>query len=147
MTRNEYFEASALEDMALRCRAQVIRLATDGGCFIGASLSCVDLLVYLYEHFLRIDPDDMESLERDYFILSKGHDVPALYAVLAEIGVLDRKISAPSGADTKPAGVQRMVSREHVHGRPCKANREPQSLREGFSLGFHIGNFHCSAEH
>jgi transketolase len=90
MTQHEYFEPATLQGIALSCREQVIRMATDGGCFIGASLSCVDILVYLYEHVLRIDPNELDSPDRDYFILSKGHDVPALYAVLAEKGILDR---------------------------------------------------------
>jgi transketolase len=64
-------------------------MSTDGGCFIGASLSCADILVYLYSHVLRVNPADAKDPERDYFILSKGHDVPALYAVFSEIGLLD----------------------------------------------------------
>jgi transketolase len=31
----------------------------------------------------------VKSKERDYFILSKGHDVPALYSVLANLGIID----------------------------------------------------------
>ena len=32
-----------LKDRALHVREHIIRMATDGGCFIGASLSCVIL--------------------------------------------------------------------------------------------------------
>src|SRR3954452_9404744 len=78
---------SKLNELAFRVRERVIRMATDGGCFLGASLSAVDLTVFLYTRYLRIarfdDPD------RDYFFLSKGHDVPALYGTLAELGHLD----------------------------------------------------------
>ena len=38
--------------MALRVREHIIRLSTDGGCFTGASLSCADLIVYLYNRCL-----------------------------------------------------------------------------------------------
>jgi transketolase len=61
-----------------------------GGCFIGASLSCTDLIVYLYERVLRIRPATMTLPDRDLFLLSKGHDVPALYGTLAELGYFDR---------------------------------------------------------
>ena len=36
-----------LEALAHRVRGHIVRMATRGGCFIGASLSCVDLLTYL----------------------------------------------------------------------------------------------------
>jgi transketolase len=61
-------------------------MAGGGGCFLGASLSCTDILVYLYTSFLRIDPRRPEDPDRDYLLLSKGHDVPALYGVLADLG-------------------------------------------------------------
>ena len=83
------FDKSTLEETALRCRGRIIRMATDGGCFIGASLSCVDILVYLYHHVLRVSAQTITRPERDYFLLSKGHDVPALYAVFAELGILE----------------------------------------------------------
>ena len=82
-------ELDDLEQLALRVREHIIRMATDGGCFIGASLSCADLMVYLYRHVLRLTPDSVTDPERDYLFLSKGHDVPALYGTLAELGYLD----------------------------------------------------------
>jgi transketolase len=57
-----------------------------GGCFIGASFSCADLLVHLYSRVLNLRPDTLRDPRRDYLLLSKGHDVPALYATLAELG-------------------------------------------------------------
>ncbi len=78
-----------LEALAHRVRRHIVGMATRGGCFIGASLSCVDLLTYLYTRWLRFDPQRPKDPERDYLLLSKGHDVPALYGLFAEIGVLD----------------------------------------------------------
>jgi transketolase len=72
--------------LAFRVREHIVRMATAGGCFIGASLSCADIVAYLYVRVLRIAPDRLDDPERDYFLLSKGHDVPALYATLAERG-------------------------------------------------------------
>jgi transketolase len=75
---------------AQRVREHIIRMATDGGCFIGASLSCTDLLVYLYSDVLRVAPSKINDPNRDYFFLSKGHDVPALYGTLVELGFIPR---------------------------------------------------------
>lgn len=77
-----------LEERALRVREHIVRLATDGGCFLGASLSCTDLVVYLYSHFLNISLETLDDPQRDYLFLSKGHDVPALYAIFVELGWL-----------------------------------------------------------
>jgi transketolase len=82
---------SELKERALRVREHIVRMSTGGGCFIGASLSCADLLVYLYSAHLRISPETVDDPGRDYLFLSKGHDVPALYGTLAELGFIDRE--------------------------------------------------------
>ena len=75
-----------LPGFAHRVRGHVVRMATGGGCFLGASLSCADLVAHLYGRVLRVDPARPTDPARDYLLLSKGHDVPALYATLAELG-------------------------------------------------------------
>lgn len=82
-------DKAALQQRALRVREHILRMSTDGGCFTGASLSCADLLVYLYGHFLNVSPDTVHAPHRDYLLLSKGHDVPALYGTFAELGFMD----------------------------------------------------------
>lgn len=72
--------------LARRVREHVIRMTAGGGCFLGASLSCADLVVHLYTSVLRVSPETRHDPDRDYLFLSKGHDVPALYATLAELG-------------------------------------------------------------
>ena len=49
----------------------------------GGSLSCVEILTYLYFDHMNIDPQDPKNEDRDRFVLSKGHAAPALYSVLA----------------------------------------------------------------
>lgn len=48
----------------------------------GGSLSIVEALAVLYGKHLTIDADDANNPDRDYFVLSKGHGGPALYATL-----------------------------------------------------------------
>jgi transketolase len=88
LNRRSYAELDAL---ALRVREHVVRMATKGGCFLGASLSCADLLAFLYTRVLEVSPASLEDPERDVLLLSKGHDVPALYAVLAELGFIGKE--------------------------------------------------------
>lgn len=77
-----------LQQTALRVREHIIRMSGSGGCFIGASLSCADLIVYLYKEFLNVNKENFNDPNRDYFFLSKGHDVPALYGTYVEMGWL-----------------------------------------------------------
>ena len=79
-----------LKETAFRVREHIIRMSSDGGCFIGASLSCADLIVYLYKEFLNVNKDNLNDPTRDYLFLSKGHDVPALYGTFAEIGFIEK---------------------------------------------------------
>ncbi len=61
-----------------------------GGGHTGGSLSCVDIINVLYNSIMDITPQNWESLDRDFYIQSKGHSVEALYVVLADQGFLDR---------------------------------------------------------
>jgi transketolase len=74
---------------ALRVREHIIKMAGKGGCFIGASLSCTDIVVYLYKKFLNLNINNLSDDSRDYLFLSKGHDVPALYGMFVELGWLE----------------------------------------------------------
>lgn len=52
----------------------------------GSCLSIVDILYILYFKILNIDPKNPQTVDRDKFILSKGHGSAALYATLAARG-------------------------------------------------------------
>ncbi len=54
----------------------------------GTSLSAIDIITALFFHEMKWDPKNPEWEERDRFILSKGHGVPALYAALATKGAI-----------------------------------------------------------
>ena len=57
----------------------------------GVSLSCADILTYLYFVEMNVDPQNPQDENRDRFVLSKGHAAPALYAVLAEKGFFPKE--------------------------------------------------------
>ncbi len=58
----------------------------------GGSLSCADILTYLYNVHMNVNPNDPKAENRDRFVLSKGHAAPALYSVLAECGYFDAEL-------------------------------------------------------
>ncbi|GKX64819.1 transketolase [Inconstantimicrobium mannanitabidum] len=56
----------------------------------GGSLSCADIITYLYYEKMNVNVENPKDLSRDRFVLSKGHAAPALYAVLAEKGFFQK---------------------------------------------------------
>lgn len=79
-------EISDLKIMSANVRKDIIKmLALAGTGHPGGSLSSVELLVSLYFKHMKFNPKDTNDQNRDYFILSKGHVCPVLYAVLAQL--------------------------------------------------------------
>lgn len=54
----------------------------------GGSLSAADIMTVLYFEEMNINKDNIDSYDRDRFVLSKGHASPCLYATLYEKGLL-----------------------------------------------------------
>ena len=77
-----------LRDKCRWARQQVLEMVVGAGHgHIGSSLSCVEILVALYQGgILRIDPKNPHWEDRDRFIISKGQGCQSLYAVLADMG-------------------------------------------------------------
>lgn len=55
----------------------------------GGSLGLADTITYLYMKHMNINPENPDAPDRDRFVLSKGHNAPALYAALAHRGFFD----------------------------------------------------------
>lgn len=78
-----------LKDMAKKIRVKSLEMITEAGNgHPGGSLSLADLITAFYFKVLRHDPKHPEWKERDRFILSKGHGVPAVYAAMALSGYI-----------------------------------------------------------
>ena len=74
-------------ELARRIRTHVLKMANQAGTsHVGSCLSCADILAVLYGEVMRYRPQEPDWVDRDRFILSKGHAGSALYATLAECG-------------------------------------------------------------
>lgn len=69
----------------------MVMLAEAGSGHSGGSLSATEVLVTLYWRILKHDAANPEAEDRDWFVLSKGHACPVLYAVLAARGYFPRE--------------------------------------------------------
>lgn len=80
-------ELRELERCAAEVRLQIVQAMGPGKAHhFGGSLSAADLLVALYFYKMRHRAREPDWPERDRFVLSKGHGVPALYVCLARAG-------------------------------------------------------------
>ncbi|MFB6226738.1 MAG: transketolase [bacterium] len=78
---------SDLRKQANTTRKDIVRMIHRAGSgHPGGSLSITDIVTALFFRVLDNDPDNPRWEERDRFVLSKGHAVPALYSALAHAG-------------------------------------------------------------
>ncbi|MCC2669191.1 MAG: transketolase, beta subunit, partial [Armatimonadetes bacterium] len=77
-----------LEDKARLLRKHIVEMTTEAGSgHPSSSFSCTEIVTALYfTGILHHDPQNPTDPDRDRFILSKGHAVPAQYAAMAETG-------------------------------------------------------------
>ena len=87
---NNNFNEMNFNNFLLSCKKNVLKMAKNGGCFIGSAFSCIDILAYLYSNIFDIEKIKNMEKDRDILILSKGHAVAALYAVLAQVGIISK---------------------------------------------------------
>lgn len=130
-----------LKEIANQCRIDILEMLEKAGSgHPGGSLSAIDIIVALFFHEMRSNPSDPMWEDRDRFILSKGHGVPALYAVLAERGVIPK---------SELATLRRINSR--IQGHPDRvllpiveastgSLGQGLSIAQGIALGFKLQN-------
>ena len=101
----------------------------------GGSLSAADILTELYFEQMDINKDNVNTIDRDRFVLSKGHASPLLYATLAEKDLLDEDLTTFRNINSKLQGHPNM---NYVAG----VDMSTGSLGQGIScaVGMAISN-------
>ncbi len=82
-----------LKYLANKIRDNTLDMVNSGNSSHVASVfSMAELIACLYGKLLNISPDNVADKNRDRFILSKGHAGAGIYAVLAEMGFIDKEL-------------------------------------------------------
>lgn len=81
-----------LKSIAVEIRKDIVSMLTESQSgHPGGSLSAVEVLTTLYFKEMNINPQNPKDLDRDRFVLSKGHAAPVLYSTLARRGFFEVK--------------------------------------------------------
>lgn len=82
-----------LQEISKEIRKDILLMTSLGkSSHVGSSFSIVEILVSLYGEVMQYDLSNLNTLDRDRFILSKGHAGAALYSTLANFGFFSREI-------------------------------------------------------
>jgi transketolase len=94
----------------------------------GGSLSAIDLITVLFYRHLKRTIQNALDPHRSRFVLSKGHGVPALYAVLAHLGIIEKaELATLRCVDSRLQGHPHNGSLPYVEA-------STGSLGQGFSI-------------
>ncbi len=100
-----------LRESAYRIRRHALDMGeVQGQGYIGQALGVADILAVLYKDQLRFRPDDPHWPDRDRLLLSIGHYAIALYAGLAEAGILEVSELSTYGSDGSRLPMSGMAS-------------------------------------
>ena len=120
-----------LRKLALSIRKNALRMVWRAkASHIGSALSICDLMAVLYGKVMLIDHGNPHYEKRDRFILSKGHACGAVYATLAEVGLI-------SFADLETYGDDYSSLMNHVSHKVPGVEFSTGSL--GHGLPFSVG--------
>ncbi|MCI6271897.1 MAG: transketolase [Erysipelotrichaceae bacterium] len=108
----------------------------------GGSLGAADIMGVLFFEVMDINKDNAKGVDRDRFVLSKGHASPVLYATLHEKGIIDEDLMTFRKINSKLQGHPNMSYLDGV-------DMSTGSLGQGFSaaVGMAMANKLSKNEH
>ena len=100
-----------IREAAYRIRRNALDMGeVQGQGYIGQALGVADVLAVVYTDQLRYRPQDPHWPDRDRFLLSIGHYAIALYAALAEAGIIPLEELETYGSDDSRLPMSAMAS-------------------------------------
>ena len=82
-----------IKDFSIEVKKNILEMAFIAGAsssHFGGALSIVEIISLLFSHKMKINKNDPNWIDRDRFILSKGHACLAYYAALCAVGYITK---------------------------------------------------------
>src|SRR3954468_17699822 len=131
-----------IRQAAYRIRRNALDMGeVQGQGYIGQALGVADVLAAVYTDQLRFRPEDPHWPDRDRFLLSIGHYAIALYAALAEAGIIPLEELQTYGSDDSRLPMSAMAT--YTPGVEISGGSLGHGLpvATGMALGLrHLGN-------
>jgi transketolase len=131
-----------IRQAAYRIRRNALDMGeVQGQGYIGQALGVADVLAVVYTDQLRFRPEDPHWTDRDRFLLSIGHYAIAVYAALAEAGIIPVEELETYGSDDSRLPMSAMAS--YTPGMEISGGSLGHGLgvATGMALGLrHLGN-------
>jgi transketolase len=131
MSKSKNFQIDTMESkiLAYRMRVDILNMVFRArASHVGSCFSIADILAVLYGNVLNMRSHEPDWSGRDRFILSKGHAAAAVYAALANIGVIPR-------ADLETYGMDGSRYMTHVSHKIAGIEFSSGSLGHGLPFG------------
>ena len=141
-TQGPHDRIERIRQAAYRIRRNALDMGeVQGQGYIGQALGVADILALVYTDQLRYRPEDPHWPDRDRFLLSIGHYAIALYAALAEAGIIPAEELETYGSDDSRLPMSGMAS--YTPGMEISGGSLGHGLgvATGMALGLrHLGN-------
>lgn len=140
--RVEDASVTKLRAVALNLRRHMVTQARGKGQgYLGQGLGMADFLAVLYFNEFRPEDLDFDRADRQRFYLSTGHYSIALWAVLAELGLITKDSLLSYGADGSPLEMSTMEG--HLPGVEMTGGSLGHGLgvATGAAMGYRIDGF------
>ncbi len=80
-----------MDNRIKKVKGRILQVAHDTNeGHIPSAFSILDILYVLYSDVMNVDAKMPEKADRDYLIVSKGHSAIGIYAILEEMGFIDK---------------------------------------------------------
>jgi len=83
-----------IKNFSTEVKKNILEMAFTAGAsssHFGGALSIVEIISFLFSHKMKIKKNNPNWIDRDRFILSKGHACLAYYAALCEVGYITKE--------------------------------------------------------
>ena len=94
MSNNKANDLNNISKFSNSIRKNILDMALSAGAnssHFGGALSIADIVAILFSYKMNINKSNPEWVDRDRFILSKGHACLAYYSALSEIGYISKE--------------------------------------------------------
>ena len=87
LSRERVVTEEEMRERARWLRMEILRVIQDAGLgHYSSTFSCAELFSVLYYRTMRLRPQDPQWVDRDRFLLGKGHVAVGLWPILADLG-------------------------------------------------------------